>query len=131
MKRMSVMKKKLALPCLLLLLCPGGCRDAKEIGPEAGQKLEATASIATEIQSAHQIECHPYLKLEGDVARVELTLDDPDFDHQSLATEITKLGSVQSFEGELHLVFHHTPTGSEAPTIWVKYDARTGKPLEK
>ena len=124
------MNPKLSLSLLLLALSLSGCSDSK-IPIADGQKLEATASIATEIQAEHRIEALPYVKIEGNIGRIELKLEDPGFDHQALATEITKLSSVQSFEGPLHLVFHHTPAGAEAPTIWIKYDARTGKPLEE
>ena len=126
------MHQKLAIPILLLGLYLCSCKDAKDAGIEVSQKLNATGDIAVEIEQAYKIECNPYLRLEDDVARIELNVEDPEFDHQSLATEVTKLKSVQSFEGALHLVFFHrgAQPDSDAPTMWIKYNARTGKQLE-
>ena len=125
------MIQKLALLILLgLSLC--GCKDANVDGAKVSQKLNATGEIADEVQQAHKIECHPYYGIEDDVARIELNVEDPDFDLQSLATEVTKLRSVQSFEGSLHLVFIHRAAQpeSEPSKMWVKYDAHTGKALQ-
>ena len=115
---------------LCLALC--NCKDLKEAGVEDSQKLNATGKIAAEIEQAYEIECHPHLRLEDDVARIELNVEDPSVDHQSLATEVTKLKSVQSFQGRLHLVFLHrgNQPESDEPTMWISYDARTGKRLE-
>lgn len=126
------MNRKLAIPVLLCGLYLCGCQNINQAGSKDSQKLNATGEIATEIEQAYKIECHPYLRLEDHVARIELNVEDPDFDHQSLATEVTKLKSVQSFDGSLHLIFSHRGTGpeSDAPTMWIKYDAKTGKQLE-
>ena len=125
------MTEKLALPILLLALHLCGCNDANVDAAKSSQKLNAAEEIAVEIQEAHKIEGHPSVRLEGEVARIELNLEDPNFDHQTLATEITKLKSVQAFQGPLHLIFVHRdkPAESDPPTMWITYDAHTGKQL--
>jgi hypothetical protein len=126
------MTHTLALPILLLALFLCGCKDAKVDGAEVGQRLNAAGDLAAEIQKAHNIEGHPYVRLEGNVARIELTVEDPNFDHQSLATEVTALKSVQSFQGPLHLIFVHRDNQAKTgpPTTWITYDAHTGKKLK-
>lgn len=125
------MKEKLALPILLLALHLCGCDDANVEAAQISQKLNVAEEIAVEIQKAHKIEGHPSVRLEGEVARIELNLEDPNFDHQTLATEVTKLESVQAFQGPLHLIFVHRnkPAESHPPTMWITYDAHTGKQL--
>lgn len=125
------MKGKLALPILLLALHLCGCNDDSVDAAKISQKLNAAEEIAVEIQQAHKIEGHPSVRLEGEVARIELNLEDPNFDHQTLATEVTKLKSVQAFQGPLHLIFVHRdkPAESDPPTMWITYDADTGKQL--
>lgn len=125
------MKEKLGLPILLLALHLCGCNDANVEAAKISEKLNAAEEIAAEIQKAHKIEGHPSVRLEGEVARIELNLEDPNFDHQSLATEVTKLKLVQAFQGSLHLIFVHRekPAESDPPTVWITYDAHTGKQL--
>lgn len=125
------MFKYLALSFLLLGLSLGSCSDPQGPPGEDSQNLNATASIAKEIERRYELECHPYLQLQDGLARVEVKLSETELDHQSLASDISKFRSVQSFGGNLHLLFSHhaTQSGSEAPAIWARYDAKTGKPL--
>ena len=92
-------KKGRALPSLLLGLHLCGCQDATVDGAKASQTLNLAGDIAVEIQKAPPIGGHPSVRLEGHVARIELIVEDPKLDHQSLATEVTKLISVLSFQG--------------------------------
>ncbi|MFK7852243.1 MAG: hypothetical protein AB8D78_14800 [Akkermansiaceae bacterium] len=125
------MNQNLALPIILLGLFLSGCNDSKVEGAKASEKLHAAGEIATEIQRAHKIKGNPYYKLDGDYGQIELFVSDPEFDHQSLATEISQLNKVQSFDGALVVVFRHPEEESVAPTMWIKYDAKTGKRLKK
>lgn len=128
------MNKKKALPILLIGLFLSGCNDPASVaGAKSGQRLHEAGEIAAEILKAHNIKGHPYYKLEDEVSRIELNLEDPDFDHQSLATELTKLKSIQSFDGNLQLVFIHRDAQDESkkPLLWIKYDSKTGKKLEQ
>ena len=112
----------------MLSLC--SCTDATKGTVEEIDKLNATARIANEIQREHKIESRPYYRSVEGVAQIELNVSDPELDHRSLAAVVSKLRSVQSFDGKLQVVFRRTPAGSDASTIWARYDAKTGKQLE-
>lgn len=121
----------LLLPILFLTLHLCACKDSNTAGSNAGQKLNATGEISSEIQQAYKIECHPYYRIAEDVGQIEMHLSDRELDHQSIATEVSQLQSVRSFHGKLHLVFRYPADASVTPTLWVKYDAKSGIPLEK
>lgn len=117
---------------LLFGLCLCGCKDSGADGAEVSQKLSETGEIAVEIQQLYKIIGDPYFRFEDKVSRIELYVEDPEYDHQSLATEVTKLKSVQSFQGSLQLVFMHRSNQPESdePTMWIKYNAKTGEQLK-
>ena len=125
------MNLKLTLSIVLLSLTLYGCKEVPKAEAEQGQKLHAAGEIAVEIEKAHKLKGHPYYKIQEDAAQIELLVSDPKLDHQSIATEISKLKSVRTFEGNLYLVFRHPEDESVEPTMWVKYDAKTAKTIEK
>lgn len=118
------------LAILLLGLSLAGCTDTLEITGEDWRTLDTIGDIAAEIQEAYKLESHPYYRIAESAGQIEVHLPDPEVNHPSLAAEISKLESVRSFAGKLYVVFRHTPEGSDTPTIWIKYDAKTGKPRE-
>lgn len=126
------MNQKLGLPILILVLHLCGCKETQVDEARISQKLNAAREIAVEIQKAHGIEGDPFVQIEGEVARIELNAEDPNFDHRSLATKVTKLKSVQSFQGDLQLIFisRGKQPETEPPAIWIKYNAHTGKQLK-
>lgn len=66
-----------------------------------------------------------------EAGQIELQVTDPEMDHSALTREISILTSVRSFNGKLFVVFRHPPEGTEPPTMWIKYDAKTGKPVQQ
>jgi len=95
---MKAMNQKLAGLVLMLGLFTCGCTDTAEISGEDLQRLDTVEDIAVEIQQSHNIESHPYYRIAEDAGQIELHISDPGLDHQSLATETSKLKSVQSFD---------------------------------
>ena len=107
-----------------------GCKDSKDTGIDASGKLNLTWKIASQIEQAHKIKSHPYYRIAEDAGQIKLHLSDPQLDHQSLVTEISKLKSVQSFDGKLYVVFRYPEDDTVTPTMWVKYDAKAGGKVE-
>ena len=101
------------------------------ITAEDGRKLNAAADIAAEIEKKHAIECDPYMKLEDRVALIEFKDTDPTSDYESLVLKISKLKSVQSFDGELHLLFRSASSDSGSVKTLARYDAKTGERLQQ
>ncbi|MBR9802930.1 hypothetical protein GYB59_15115 [bacterium] len=126
------MHTNLAFILAILSLSFSGCDGSTQNGRRDSAKLNAAGEIASEILRAYKIEGDPYYRPDIDVAKIELQIEDQNFDHQSLATEITKLKSVQSFQGDLHLVFAYRGNEPDAaqPTLWIRYNAKTGKQIE-
>lgn len=122
------MNRKLTLLMLLLSIC--SCKNSSRvITSEENRKLNTAADIAVEIEKEHAIECDPYVSAEDGIARIELNFTDSKSDHASLIPKISKLQSVQSFDGELHLVFF-TRSELTAKTL-AKYDAKSGQRFDR
>ena len=119
------MNRTRMLLMLLLSLSLCSCKNSSRvITAEENRRLNTTADIVVEIENEHAIECDPYLSTEDGIARIELNVTDSKSDYESLVPKISKLQSVQSFDGELHLVFS---TRSELTTrTLAKYNAKTG-----
>ena len=125
------MNLKRTLPILLLGLTLSSCNDAPKAGAVAGQRLHAAGEIAVEIEQAHKLKAHPYYRIAEEAGHIELLVADPNLDHQSIANEISNLKSVKSFDGKLFVVFRHPENESVQPTMWIKYDAKTGQKIEQ
>ena len=96
---------KLPVLTLLVSLFLGSCKEPNTIStPEDSRKLNTARTIAVEIEEEHGIEGDPYLRFDG-VAQIELNMTDPKLDYRSIVPKIAELKSVQSFEGELQLLF--------------------------
>lgn len=123
------MNPKLSLLGLLLAFALCSCSDPiLVVTREDGDKLNAASEFAKEISEQHAIECNAYGKVDGPT-RIEFNVTDPETDHKALVPKISKLQSVQDFEGELQLVFvfRGASTNSQAVTNLGKYDAKNGK----
>lgn len=126
------MHVKPAILLAIFSLSLSGCGGSTQDGARDSAKLNAAGEIASEILQAHKIEGDPYYNPDLDVAKIELKVEDPNFDHGPLATEVSRLKSVQSFQGDLHLVFVYRGSQPESapPKLWIKYDAKTGKQID-
>ena len=124
------MNRSIALLILVFGWSLVGCQEQAEIEPGDWQDVNVIADIASEIEQTYKIKSHPYSKVDG-FGQIELHVADPELDHESIASEVSKLKSVRVFDGKLYLVFRHPEDGSAAPTMWIKYDAKTGARLEQ
>lgn len=123
-----------ALIALLFGFCFCSCKDATRdsgITNKDWQKLEKTDEIATEIQQAYKIQGHPYYRIHEEAGQIELQVTDPTMDHATITKEISDLPSVRAYSGKLYVVFRHPPEGAEPPTMWIKYDAKTGQEIQQ
>lgn len=96
---------------------------------EDSRKLNAAGEIAAEIEKEHSIECDPFLRANDGVAQIEFNVTDPKSDYESIIPKISKLKSVQSFDGELQLLFRVRSGASDPDTVTdlAKFDAKTGQ----
>ena len=122
-------------PILVLLisivLC--SCKDsAHVITVEDSRKLDAVGKIVTQIEKEHGIQCNPFVRVEDGAAQIEFNVTDPGSDYQSIVPKISKLKGVQSFDGEIELLFRiqRQSTDSDTDTDLEKYDAKTGKQID-
>lgn len=125
------MHLQLTLSIVFLSLALCGCKEVPKAGLEPSKKLHAAGEIAVEIEQAHKIKGHPYYRIAEDAGQIELLVSDPEYDHQSIAKEISNLKSVRDFNGNLYVVFRYPEDETIKPTMWVKYDAKTGKQISK
>jgi len=123
------MNFKISLALTLFISILTGCNDNTVITKQHGEKLNEASIIGNEIKRAYSIDSDTAFLLDGEIARIEFKVTDPKMDHQSLATKISKMKSVQLFKGALHLLFIHYENGpnSGPPNMWIKYDAKTAK----
>jgi len=125
------MHLQLTLTIVFLSLTLCGCKEVPKAEAEQGHKLHAAGEIAVEIEQTYKIKGHPYYRIAEDAGQIELLVSDPELDHQSIAKEISNLKSVRGFDGNLYVVFRYPEDETIKPTMWVKYDAKTGKQISK
>lgn len=125
------MNRHLTIFTLLLTLTMYSCRNSSSvITVEVGDKLNAAADIAVEIEAEYALECDPFVRGEDGVAFIEFSDTDSNLDFDSIVPKISELESVQSFDGELHLLFRSAPSSSGAVENLGGYDAKTGQVLQ-
>lgn len=123
------MNPKTPLALVLISLLFSSCNDNTVITKSHGEKLNEASVIGNEIKREFKIDSDTAFLLDGEIARIEFKVTDPKIDHQSLATDISKMKSVQRFKGALQLLFIHyeNEANSGPPKMWIKYDAKTAK----
>ena len=128
------MIRNLPILALLISLSLCSCKDStrRTAAGDDGRKLNAAAEIAAEIEKEYGIECEPYWRAEEGIAQIEFNVTNPKPDYESIVPEISKLKSVQTFDGELQLIFRvrSEPSISGPVTDLAKYDAKTGQRLQ-
>ena len=118
---------------LLISLSLCSCKDSSiEATAEDGRKLNAAGEIAAEIEQKHAIECDPFVRADDGVAQIEFNVTDPKPDYESIVPKISTFKSVQSFDGELQLLFrlHSAASDSGTVTDLARFDAKTGQRID-
>lgn len=126
------MNKLFSLLALLVTFSLCSCKDTNAVATsEDGQRLNDAFNIATEINKEYGIKGEAYVKADNGIARIEFAGTSPDFDCEGLAQKISKLKSVQSFDGELHLYFRSEVPETGAIEVLAIFDAKTGKKIQQ